>query len=161
MEPATHEPSTAEHAMRYQLELEIDQPRERVIELFLDSDNLSKWQPSLVSFDHISGEPREVGAKSRQVHRMGKRETEMIETITAHDPPEHFSATYEADGIWNLIENRFQDISEHKTHWTLDCEFRCSGFVIRLMTIFAPWMFKRQTSTFMHRFKEFAEQSTA
>jgi hypothetical protein len=77
--------------MRYQLELEIDAPRERVVELFLDPDNLQQWQPDLVSFEQISpGAPREVWAKSKQVHRMGKRELEMIETITVHRPPEEF-----------------------------------------------------------------------
>src|SRR5688572_20621412 len=71
-----------EEAMHYRLELEINAPRERVVELFLDPDNLQKWQPDLVSFEQIgSGAPREVGAKSKQVHRMGKREFEMIETI--------------------------------------------------------------------------------
>ncbi|MDU6832956.1 MAG: hypothetical protein E6417_23360, partial [Bradyrhizobium sp.] len=81
--------------MHYQLELEINAPRERVVELFLDPDNLQHWQPDLVSFEQISsGAPREVGAKSKQVHRMGKREFEMIETITVHRPPEEFAATY-------------------------------------------------------------------
>ena len=145
--------------MRYQLELDIDLPRERVIELFLDHDNLRKWQPDLVSFEPIGGdEPRQVGAKSKQVHKMGRREVEIIETITAHNFPDEFSATYEADGVWNLVENRFVDVGERKTHWLLTSEFKCSG-IVRLMAFFMPGMFKRQTLTFMNRFKEFAEDS--
>ena len=73
--------------MGYQLDLEIDLPRERVLELFLDEDNLTKWQPELVSFERIEGENREVGAKTRQLHRMGRREVLMIETVTVADFP--------------------------------------------------------------------------
>ena len=145
--------------MRYQLELDIELPRERVIELFLDAQNLSKWQPDLVSFEHIEGvEARRVGAKSRQVHKMGKREVEMIETITAHNYPDEFSATYEADGVWNLIENRFVDVGGRKTNWILDSEFKCSG-IMRIIAFLMPGMFKKQTFTFMRRFKEFAENA--
>jgi hypothetical protein len=142
--------------MRYQLELDIDLPRARVIELFLDSDNLTKWQPDLVSFEHVSGEPREVGAKNRQIHKMGKREVEMIETITARNFPEEFSATYEAHKVWNLIENRFIENGPEKTHWILDTEFKCGGMV-RIMALLMPGMFKKNTFTFMNRFKDFAE----
>lgn len=145
--------------MRYHLELEIIAPRERVIELFLDPDNLLKWQPDLVSFEPIGeGEPRQVGAKTRQVHKMGKREVETIETITAHNHPDEFSATYEADKVWHLIENRFVDIDDGKTRWILDSECNASGFVGIMIRLF-PGMLKKQTSTFMNHFKEFAEAS--
>ena len=146
--------------MRYRLELDIDLPRERVIEIFLDPENLRKWQPDLLSFEPISGsDPRDVGAKSRQVHRMGKREVEIIETITARNYPDEFSAIYEADKVWNLVENRFVDVGERKTRWILDSEFKCSGLA-GLMAFFMPGMFKKQTWTFMNRFKEFAEKTT-
>ncbi len=148
--------------MRYQLELDIDRPRERVVELFLDPDNLTKWQPDLVSVERISGDgPRDVGAKTKQTHKMGGRDVEVIETITAHNYPDEFSATYESDGVWNLIENRLLEAGAERTHWILQSELKCSNFVMRLMTIFLPGMFKRQTLTFMKRFKEFAESSGA
>ena len=145
--------------MRYQLELEIDAPRDRVIELFLDSENLPKWQEGIVSFEHIHGTPREVGAKSRQIHRMGKSEVEMIETITAPNPPFEYSATYEAKNVWNLIENQFIEIDNQKTKWILDNEFRCSG-IVRIMAFFMPGMFKKQTLDFMNMFKTFCEESS-
>jgi len=144
--------------MRYQLELEIDLPRERVIELFLDSENLPKWQTSLVSFEHIHGTAREVGAKTRQVHRMGKSEMEMTETITDPTPPYEFSATYEAKNIWNLIENQFIEVDDRKTKWILDNHYKAAG-IVGLMAFFMPGMFKKQTLDFMNMFKAFAEQS--
>jgi uncharacterized protein YndB with AHSA1/START domain len=146
--------------MRYQLELEINAPRERVVELFLDPGKLQKWQPDLVSFEQISsGAPREVGAKSKQVHRMGKRESEIIETITVHKSPDEFAAVYEAEGVSNLISNRFTETAAGKTRWVLESHFNCSSLMMKLIAFLMPGMFKKQTLTFMQRFKEFAEKN--
>lgn len=143
--------------MRYQLDLDIDAPRDRVVALFLDPENLTKWQPDLVSFEPLGdGDPRAVGAKSKQIHRMGKRQVEMIETITAHNHPDEFSATYEADKVWNQNTNRFVDLGDGKTKWIVDSEFRCSGFV-GLLAFVMPGMFRKQTLKFMRQFKDFAE----
>lgn len=146
--------------MRYQLELEIGAPRARVVELFLDPGNLKKWQPDLVSFEQIGpGKPREAGTKSKQVHRMGKREMQLVETITIHNPPEKFAATYEAEGVWNLIGNRMTETSAGTTRWVLDTEYKFSSLMMKFFALLFPGMFKKQTLKFMQRFKEFAEQS--
>ncbi len=150
-----------ETSKSYEVEIEIKLPRERVIELFLDPNNLAKWQPDLINFEQISGESRQVGSQSKQIHKMGGREIEMIETIKTHNYPNEFSATYEADGIWNLIENHFFKVDNNKTRWVLNAEYKCSGIVVKLMSIFMPSVFKKQTLTFMNRFREFAERSTA
>ena len=144
--------------MNYQLELDINAPRERVIELFLDPDNLKKWQPDLVSFTLISGVGREVGAKSSQIQRMGKRESEIIETIVEPNPPYEYAATYEGGSVWNLIENRFVKTDGNTTHWILDNTFKASG-VIGILSFVMPGMFKKQTLKFMNMFKTFVEVS--
>lgn len=145
--------------MRYRLEIDIDAPRERVLELFLDLDALSRWQPDLVSVEAIGdGAPRAVGAQTRQVHRMGGRTVDILETITVNDYPERFAATYEADNVWNAVDNRFADVDGRATRWTLESECRVSGIIMRVMILFVPGMFRRQTSTMMDRFKAFVER---
>lgn len=52
----------------------------------------------LQSFEHLSGTPGQVGARSKLVYKMSKRHIEMIETITVRKLPQEFSGTYEADG---------------------------------------------------------------
>ncbi len=147
--------------MRYQIEMDIDLPRERVLELFLDPESLAKWQPGFLRLEHISGEePRGVGTKSRHVQKMGNRELETIETITVNDYPNRFSATYEAGNVCNLIDNRFVEAGDFKTHWILQSEFQCSGFM-RLVALVAPGMFKKRTREFMQHFKNFAETPAA
>ena len=85
--------------MKFSLTMDIDVPRQRVIELFDNPENLPRWQPDLLSFEPLSGEPGQPGATSRLRYRMGKKEVEMIETITARNLPNEFSGTYEADGM--------------------------------------------------------------
>ena len=93
--------------MKYTLETEIHLPREEVIKLFDNQENCFKWQEGLQSFEHVSGEPGQPGAKSRLVYQMGKRRIEMMETITARNLPDEFRGTYDAKGVHNIVENRF------------------------------------------------------
>ena len=95
--------------MKYTLEINIDLPRQKVIELFDDPDNMAKWQPGFVSFEHLHGKPGEEGASAKLKYKMGKREVEMIETITKRNLPDEFNGTYEAKGVFNIIRNRFID----------------------------------------------------
>ena len=144
--------------MRYQLEIEIPAQRERVTALFLDADNLKKWQPSLMRYEVIGGGAfRGVGAQSKQLHTMGNREIEMLATITVDNAPEEFSATFEADDVWNLVENRFAEIDNGRTRWTLTSDFRSSKWWMKALMLFFPGMFKKQTREFMDNFKAYVE----
>ncbi len=143
--------------MKYCCELIIALPRQRVIELFDNSDNLSKWQPGLESFTPISGTPGEVGAKSELVYQMGKRRIEMVETITVRNLPDEFAGTYEAKGVFNTVHNTFIDQGD-STLWRSDNVFELHGIFMKLMGWLMPGAFKKQTVTIMNQFKEFAEQ---
>jgi uncharacterized protein YndB with AHSA1/START domain len=142
--------------MKYEHEITIDLPRERVIELFDNPDNMRHWQPGLVSFEHLSGEPGTPGAKSLLKYDMGKRKIEMVETVTKRNLPQEFSGTYETKGVWNQVENFFEEVDQNTTRWRSVNEFRCSGFM-KLMTWLMPGAFKKQSLTFMNDFKKFAE----
>ena len=61
--------------MKYTVEIIINLSRARVIELFDSVENMYKWQPGLISFEHKSGK---AGAKSRLQYKTGSREIEMI-----------------------------------------------------------------------------------
>lgn len=144
--------------MKYELEIEIDLPRNRVVELFDDTDNMKSWQPTLQSYRHLSGTPGQVGAKAEHVHKFGKKSITMIETVTSRNLPDEFSGTYEAKGAWNLAENWFEEISPGRTRWRTRNEFRCSGFM-RIMAFLMPSGFKKETTKHMKSFKKFAEST--
>lgn len=146
--------------MRYETEVYIDLPRERVIELFDSFENLKKWQDGLVSIEHISGDPGQPGAKTRLLYDMGRRRMEMIETIIARDLPDEFSGTYDASGVHNIVRNTFYDEGE-RTRWVLDSEFQFRSFM-RIMSLFIPGSkFREQTRSSMESFKRFAESAGA
>lgn len=142
--------------MKYEIEVKINLPREKVIELFNNPDNMKYWQPGLLSFEHISGEAGQVGAKSRLHYKMGKREIKMIETITVNNLPHEFSGTYEAKGVWNQVQNYFMDLDDNKTLWKSVNEFKGTGFM-KIMMFLMPGMFKKETCKYLLNFKEFAE----
>jgi len=146
--------------MKYTITTTIDLPRNKVIELFDNPDNLPKWQPELQSFDHISGEPGKPGAKSKLKYKMGKREVEMIETITVRNLPEEFSGTYEAKGVLNIQKNYFKEVGENQTEWISETEFKLSGFM-KVMGWFMPGAFKKQSQKYLDQFKAFAESEAA
>lgn len=141
--------------MKYECEVTINLPRERVIELFDSSENIAKWQPTLQSFTHTSGNPGHPGAKSTLVYLERGRNMEMIETITTRDLPDQFSATYEAKGVMNWVHNYFYEKGD-QTRWLMKTEFKLSGFM-RLIGIFMRGTFPKQTQEMMDNFKNFAE----
>lgn len=144
--------------MKYTSELTINLPRQRMIDLFDNPENMYKWQPGLVSFEHQSGEPGRPGAKSKLLYDMNGRKVEMIETIVSRNLPDEFSGTYEADGVYNLNANRFYEDGPERTRWVLETEFHFSG-VMKVMALFMGGAFRKQTMEHMTNFKKFAESA--
>ena len=142
--------------MKYSNEIEINLPRKKVIELFDNPDNLPKWQEGFVSFEPISGKPGEEGAKAKLKYKMGKREVEMIETITKRNFPDEFHGTYEAKNVYNEVNNFFI-AQKNSTNWISENIFKFTGFM-KLFAFFMPGVFKKQSLKYMKDFKEFAEK---
>jgi hypothetical protein len=143
--------------MKYTLSLNIDLPRDKVVELFDNTENLKKWQKGLISFETQSGKSGQEGTRSLLKYKMGKREVEMTETITKRNLPDEFFGTYEANNVWNEVKNYFKEVSENKTLWEFETEFKFKGFM-KLMSAIMPGAFKKQSYNSMLDFKAFAEE---
>ena len=144
--------------MKYTLEININQPRLKVIEFFDNTENLKEWLPGFISLEHISGEQGEVGAKSKIVCQAGKRKCEMIETITVKNLPDEFTGTYDTDGMWNSVKNNFIEVDESNTKWISENEFKSDKLVMKVVMFLMPGMFKKESLKFMQSFKAFAER---
>ena len=144
--------------MKFTSEIEINRPIAKVIELFDNPDNLNQWMKGLQSFEHISGTPGQVGAKSRLKFKMGNREIEMIETVTVRNLPEEFSGTYEAKGVMNSVRNIFVALPDNRTKYVSEQEFQFTGFM-KFMAWFMPGAFKKQSMKYLTDFKTFVEKS--
>ena len=148
--------------MRNQYEIKINQPREHLVELFLDPENLSKWQPSLIGFKQMSsGDRFAFGAKSKLTHKVFWRNIEIIKTITIHNHPNKFCSTYVTDAISYSVENKFYERNEDKTIWMLNLEITSSNALLKLITIFMPELLEKKIQAFMNQFKDFAEKSSS
>lgn len=147
--------------MKYTTTVNIDMPREKVVEIFEDPKSAYEWMPGLQNMEHISGQPGQPGAKSKMLFKMGRRTTEMIETITKRDMPEQFNAVYEASGVKNIQENYFEKLGKNKTAWTSHNEFLFGNFMMKLMGLLMPRAFKKQTRLYMDKFKDYAERSAS
>lgn len=144
--------------MRYEVDIELNLPIQRVVELFDSFENLKKWQPTLKEIIPISGNPGETGAETKLIYDDGKKKTEMVEKIISRDFPDDFSAYYEAKGVKNWVYNSFKEISSDKTQWIMDTEFRLQGF-LKIFAFFMPGAFRKESLKSMMMFKEWAEKS--
>lgn len=143
--------------MKYSTEITIDLPRERVIELFDSQENIFKWMEGLKSFDHLEGEPGQVGAKSEMKFETGKRKIEMTETILERDLPDRFKMSYESPGVYNEVGNFFSEIDSEHTLYRTEHYFRFDGFGLKVMAFLMPGLFKKQSAKYLNDFKVFAE----
>jgi carbon monoxide dehydrogenase subunit G len=142
--------------MKYTVSITINLPRKRVVELFDNPDNLKLWMDGLQSFEPINGIPGQPGAKARLKFKMGKREIEMIETVTVRNLPEEFSGTYETKGVFNTVRNRFVEKDADHTEYITEQEFQFGGFM-KLFGLLMPGEFKKQSQKYLEDFKQFAE----
>jgi hypothetical protein len=147
--------------MKYNIELIINLPRDKVIRKMDNVDNMKHWQRGLTSAEHISGTPGEVGAKMQLNYKFGKREMQLIETISKRDFPREFHANYDAKGMHNVQENFFEETPDDKTKWISKCEFIPTNFMMKMMTTLMPGVFKKQSRKYMDDFKNFAENETS
>ncbi len=142
--------------MKYTVEIEINKPIDKVIELFDNPDTMSQWMEGLQSYEHLSGTPGQPGAKLKLKFKMGNREFEMIETVTVRNLPDEFTGTYEANGVLNTVKNSFIKLSDTKTKYVTENEFQLKGFM-KVMAFLMPGAFKKQSLKFMGAFKKFVE----
>jgi len=144
--------------MKYSTEITLDLPREDVIKKLDNVDNMKHWQRGLVAAEHLEGIPGKVGARMRLRYKMGKRDMELIETITKSDFPKEFHANYDTKGVHNVQENYFEELEDGKTKWVSNTEFQFSSFMMKMMGFLMPGVFKKQSMKYLQDFKAFAEK---
>lgn len=147
--------------MKYTLDIEINLPIKEVVQKFDSIENMKHWQEGFVSFEPLKGTPGQVGSTAKLTYKMGKREVVIIETITHKDLPSEFHGTYEADGVFNVQRNFFKTISNNKTRWISESEFKFTSFMMKVFGLLMPGAFKKQSYKFMTNFKAFAENGTS
>ena len=143
--------------MKYTNEVIIKAPREKVVALFDNPDNMKEWQAGFLSMELMEGQAGEIGAKHKLRYKMGKREIQMVETVTKRDLPNTFSVTYATPKVLNVIDSHFEDLGNGTTKYLTDNEFQLSGSM-KIFGWIMPGAFKKQTQKYMDDFRDFVER---
>ena len=146
--------------MKFTCKTNINLPREQVIKLFNNPDNLVKWQDGFQSFTHLEGTPGEVGSKSLMSYLVNNKSLDITETILVSRLPDEFTGLYECEPMTNTMQNLFHEVSGHETEYVANIEYtQLNGFMVKIMAFLFPGMFKKQVQKWMNQFKDFAENS--
>lgn len=156
--------------MKYTTSIEIDVPREKVVQLLADPAHLPKWLRGLVVHEPVDGAHGELGTKSRVVFQFGKQRMEATETITRREPADlhaipgsvvvHYDREIAGNGLWQAQRDRILEAGPGATLWESDNEFRFDGFLMRMVARVMPRSFRKQSRQVMEDFKAFAEKGT-
>jgi uncharacterized protein YndB with AHSA1/START domain len=143
--------------MKFTLQLPINQSRAEVWKAFDNPENMRNWQPSLISFETISGTQGQPGAVSRLTYKEKEREFSLLERVTHREEPHRLDGVYENNFADNMVRNTFIEQGTNQTLWVVETEFK---FKTLLMRILGPIMKKNlalRTQREMERFKELLE----
>jgi len=143
--------------MKYKVEVIINIPRYKMLELFQDMEFMKEWQEGFESLTHLEGTPGEVGAISLLKYNSKGKTSEIKETVLQKDLPNTFNFLYEANGVENIANNTFVDLGD-KTKWVGEHEFNFSGFM-KIMSKLLKGAFIKQTTKDMNSFKTHAENN--
>ena len=143
--------------MKYICEIEINQPIKKVVELWTDENNFTKWQDDFKSITLLDGSINTVGAKSEIIFE-GKHKIELIETIIISNLPTEKKALYEHKMMSNTQSSRFIAINDNKTQYISEVEYiKFNGLMMKIIAKLFPSKFKVQSQKWMNQFKVFAE----
>jgi hypothetical protein len=137
----------------YRAEIEIHKPLEEVIRLFSDRDQLSAWQPGLLSSELLESDPIPT---YKLIFQFGRRTMTMTERILRNELPQHFDVHYKMKGVHNHMQNSFMASGSKSTHWVCESEFKFKG-LMKIISLFMKDNFQKQSDIIMSNFKRYAE----
>lgn len=145
--------------MKLNYDIVIDRDLATVWKAFDNPDNMRRWQPTLESFEPVSGKPGQPGAVSQLVYVENGRRIEMVETITERREPHFMAGTYDSGMGTAIVVNHFADAGDGNTRWTVYWNYRPKSWFRLLAPLFRGSM-KKRVEDDLNRFKLFAESDS-
>ena len=143
--------------MRYTLSNTIERPLDEVVRRLREPDGVMHWMEGLQRIEHVSGTPREVGAKSNFYFLYKNKEMKIAETILEQNLPRQIKFGYHSSMGYNEVELCFEKLSDHRVKQTSNSYFEMKGFM-KVMGFFMQGMFKKQSMKYMNAFKDYVEK---
>lgn len=138
------------------LEIRVDCPVEHTWQTFCNVDLMQEWVQGFLSVEILEGEPETVGSKHRLLFQEGKRQVELIQTVTAFDPNERFAFTATTKGMRNACETTFAADGEGTVIRSSN-QFFADGFFFKLMMPLMRGAITKRIAADFGRLKKLAE----
>jgi uncharacterized protein YndB with AHSA1/START domain len=134
----------------------INQPAEKVWELFMNPDNLKIWLTGFVSAEHLSGNIGEIGSVNKLKFMERGKAMEVTETVLVAKPNQQYAfimkhATFETE-----TDIRFISFG-HRTEMIQTVQFFPKGFLMKLFMPIIKGAMKKRMANELFSFKNFAE----
>ncbi len=137
----------------------INAPLQRVVDLFTQIELYPKWFIGFCSYEQLSGNFGEEGAKAKIIFKAGKNELEITETILVNNLPHEKTMLSEHKHMINTMKNTFEAIDKNTTRYTTEIEYtQFIGFMPKLLSVLMPSIFKKGTQKMVKQFKSFVEE---
>lgn len=143
--------------MKYTVEVEIDKPLNKVVEVFRNTENYYDWMKGLEDIELLKGTPGNEGAETMLHFTIGKRKMKMKEIVLRSNLPDSYLVSYNVKGVYNEVDNKFESIDNNRTLYTTANYFRFSG-LMKLFSVFGKKSFTKQSLKYANDFKKFVEQ---
>ena len=142
--------------MRITESIRIDRSPEDVWAVVSDVDTHTAWRPALVEFRQLSEGPVQVGTRIREVLRVAKREIEIEDVVTAHEPPRLLAL----HGAWEAAEFDVEfrlEPEDGGTRVTMDWPFYPKSLLTRVVTPFLKGTMSKATQEELAHLKAYVE----
>lgn len=146
--------------MKFTCLTEIYVPRDKVVELWYNPENLQHWQEGFESYKYISGEVGQIGSKTLLTYNNKGTVFDLEETIIENNLPEVFEGEYSHVTMINRMRNTFVALDQNTTIWKAEIHYtHFHGWAMKLFGYFGKKIFKKQTQKWLDNFKTFAENN--
>ena len=146
--------------MKMKYEAEIKASRDFVWAAFDNPDNLLRWQPTLESFTHRAGEPKQPGAVSELVYNEKGKKITTTETVTERRAPVFMAGSYDNAWATTLIVNHFEEVDDNTTRFVSYTNITFKG-IMKIMSLFAARSIRARVEADINRFKLLVETEAA
>lgn len=147
--------------LSYTSEIIINKPVATCFSAIVNLDSMKHWQDGLISIEHISGRPREIGSVMILNYLFGKRKMKLTESVTHRENNSSIHFNFDTKIMHNIQRNSFEAIDKTTTKWTSENEFFPRSFSARIMLFLMPKAFKKQTRKYLTNFKNYVENGTS
>lgn len=134
----------------------INQPAEKVWELFMNSDNFQYWLTGFVSAEHLSGNIGETGSVSKLKFMERGKVMEVTETVLIAKPNQQYTFMMKHKTFEIETDIRFISFGQ-RTEMIQTAQFSPKGFFMKLLMLIVKGAMKKRMANELFSFKKFVE----